>query len=143
MKKLSSHCRHGFTLLDLVLTAAILSVVAGLAFPSFYEPRRLENEACAEDLLQMIASVEQIWMKEKHAFVTFPRLSEPFDLSRSVSYPLLPFFSPNDHGEFRYGGYLFSMEVQEKGLNFLAHPVLSGYSGTKEFQISVSASMPE
>jgi hypothetical protein len=91
----------------------------------------------------MIASVEQLWMKEKQAFVTFPRLSEPFDISRSVSYPLLPFFSPNNHGEFRYGGYLFSMEVQENGLNFLAHPVLPGYSGTKEFQMSVSASMPE
>ena len=142
MKGRSLHRRSGFTLLDLVLTATALSVFAGLALPSLYEPRRLENEACAQDLLYMITSAEKTWMNEKQTFVTLPRLAEPLSSSTSVSYPVLPFFVPNQRGEFRYCGYAFSMEVQEDQLVFIARPVLSGYSGTQVFQASVPNSSP-
>lgn len=77
MNNSNRYC-HGFTLIELMITVAILAVIAAIAYPSFQEQVRETRRANAQsDLLELTSYMERFYTQN----YTYAGAAIPFDES--------------------------------------------------------------
>lgn len=59
---------HGFTLIELMVVVAIISILATLAFPSYMDSVRKSNRADAKSTMLQVASHEERYYTENNVY---------------------------------------------------------------------------
>lgn len=67
----SRSTRHsGFTLIELMITVAVIAILAAIAYPSYTEHIRKSRRATAQAALMDLASKQQAYLLDRRAFAT-------------------------------------------------------------------------
>lgn len=61
---------RGFTLLELMITVAIVAILAAIAIPSYYRYILRSNRSAAESVMQEIASAQERYMVDSRQFAS-------------------------------------------------------------------------
>ncbi|WP_454765942.1 type IV pilin protein [Cupriavidus campinensis] len=64
------HCATGFTLIELMITVAIIGILAAIAFPIYTRYVVRANRAAAESYLLEVASMQERFLVDKRAYAT-------------------------------------------------------------------------
>ncbi len=77
---------RGFTLIELMITVAVIAILAAIAVPSYFQYTLRSNRSAAESLMQEMASAQERYMVDSRAFAgsrtvlgygTLPNTVEP------------------------------------------------------------------
>jgi len=77
---------RGFTLIELMITVAVIAILAAIAVPSYFQYTLRSNRSAAESVMQEIASAQERYMVDSRAFAgsltvlgygTLPNTVEP------------------------------------------------------------------
>ncbi|MBC8329276.1 MAG: prepilin-type N-terminal cleavage/methylation domain-containing protein [Planctomycetes bacterium] len=129
---------RGFTLPELLVLIALISLVSLWGLPRALEPRLRLNQDAAVDLLRMLASSRTEWQGRTGVPVTLPQLASFLYGEEEAGMPrgLMPRgFVIRTDGVVLRGGYRFREVVDlERGpLGCWAWPKLPGYSGRQVY----------
>ena len=61
---------RGFTLIELMITVAIVAILAAIALPSYYQYILRSNRSAAESLMQEMASAQERYMVDARQFAS-------------------------------------------------------------------------
>ncbi len=61
-------CARGFTLIELMITVAVIAILAAIAVPSYYQYTLRSNRSAAESAMQEIASAQERYMVDSRQF---------------------------------------------------------------------------
>lgn len=61
-------CARGFTLIELMITVAVIAILAAIAVPSYYQYILRSNRSAAESVMQEIASAQERYMVDSRQF---------------------------------------------------------------------------
>ncbi len=88
---------HGFTLIELMVTVAIIGILAAIALPSYQAYVRRANRAAAEAEMMNIANVEQQYFLANKAYTDLTGLSYslPSTVSSYYTCPVIPDTTPS------------------------------------------------
>jgi type IV pilus assembly protein PilE len=64
--------RSGFTLIELMITVAVVGILAAIAYPAYTSHIRKGKRATAQAALMDIASKEQVYLLDRRAFLCAP-----------------------------------------------------------------------
>jgi prepilin-type N-terminal cleavage/methylation domain-containing protein len=137
---------RGFTLIELIIVAAIIAIVMSIAMPMYLHGRMRANETSAVTSLQSINKAQHVFAqtcgRQKYAS-TLPGLAKPHPGTTE------PFLSPDLTGakEVTKSGYLIRMsgaevpdpiqtctgETPADGYEVTADPTIPGSSGLRFF----------
>jgi prepilin-type N-terminal cleavage/methylation domain-containing protein len=123
----------GFTLVEMMVVVAILSVIAAIAIPNLMQSRVRANEATAIENLRVVTAAQFAYNAAKNTFGLFDALTTEADANA-------PAFLDNTWREgAAKGGYIFTMPVANAAsFECFADPVDPGVSGTRYFRVDVS-----
>lgn len=89
--RVEPHAR-GFTLIELMITVAVIAILAAIAVPSYYQYILRSNRSAAESVMQEIASAQERYMVDSRQFagaLTTLGYSVPNTVSPSYSVGLV------------------------------------------------------
>ncbi|MEO7853788.1 MAG: type IV pilin protein [Rubrivivax sp.] len=69
-ERMQRNRRHGFTLIELMITVAIIAILASIALPSYQEYVRRGRRADAQSFLQEVAARQQHFLLDRRAYGT-------------------------------------------------------------------------
>lgn len=78
----------GFSLIDVMITVAIVGVLAAIAYPSYQSSVRKSNRAAAESLLSDVAQRQQQYLLDKRSYA-----ADLSTLGVAIPASVLPFYS--------------------------------------------------
>jgi type IV pilus assembly protein PilE len=61
-------CARGFTLIELMITVAVIAILAAIAVPSYYQYTLRSNRSAAESFMQEVASAQERYMVDSRQF---------------------------------------------------------------------------
>lgn len=123
---------RGFTLMEMMIVVAIISVILAIAVPNLMRNRMQTNEAQAIENLRVIGSAQVSYHSGHNTFGTWDNLRMP-----AAGGP--PFLSGGWTDGFEKGGYTYAMpETTSAAFLCLASPVDPGVSGARYFRIDTS-----
>ena len=61
-------CARGFTLIELMITVAVIAILAAIAVPSYYQYTLRSNRSAAESVMQEIASAQERYLVDSRQF---------------------------------------------------------------------------
>jgi type IV pilus assembly protein PilE len=61
-------CTRGFTLIELMITVAVIAILAAIAVPSYFKYTLRSNRSAAESVMQEIASAQERYMVDARQF---------------------------------------------------------------------------
>jgi type IV pilus assembly protein PilE len=79
-------CARGFTLIELMITVAVIAILAAIAVPSYYQYTLRSNRSAAESAMQEIASAQERYMVDSRQFA---------GALTTLGYSVPPTVSPN------------------------------------------------
>jgi type IV pilus assembly protein PilE len=79
-------CARGFTLIELMITVAVIAILAAIAVPSYYQYTLRSNRSAAESAMQEIASAQERYMVDSRQFA---------GALTTLGYTVPPTVSPN------------------------------------------------
>ncbi|RCS31378.1 type IV pilin protein [Rhodanobacter denitrificans] len=59
---------HGFTLIELMITVAVIAILAAIAVPSYFQYTLRSNRSAAESVMQEIAGAQERYMVDSRQF---------------------------------------------------------------------------
>ena len=124
---------RGFTLIELMVVVAVISVICAIAIPSMLRNRAQANESAAIEHLRVIASAQVSFNAAQQRFGTFA------DLTDESLGPGSAFLNESwVDGVFK-SGYTFTMASAD-GRNFVcfADPEALGVTGSRFFRVDGS-----
>ena len=136
--------RRGFTLTELLIAGAVITVLGAVALPIAYSERLALNEHQARGYLRMIQGAEAAWQRETGGYQQIGFIAVQAPLSReqrgpSLRTPLLPHsFLPYGEDDIgRRGGYRFDCGIAPGGRikGCWGWPETPGYSGDEVYWI--------
>lgn len=65
-----SSCAHGFTLIELMITVAVIAILAALAVPTYSRYILRSNRSAAESFMQEAASAQERYMVDSRQFAS-------------------------------------------------------------------------
>ncbi len=68
--RLNARRMRGFTLIELMITVAIVAILASIAYPSFREQVIRTNRTDGKDTLLRVASLEERWFTENNSYTS-------------------------------------------------------------------------
>ena len=68
--------QNGFSLIEMLVVAAMIGVIAAIAIPSLFGAKRAANEASALQTLRTISSAENIYVKQMNGIGYMEQLSD-------------------------------------------------------------------
>jgi len=125
--------QDGFTLIELTIVLAIVTIVASLAIPSLLRSKVQTNEASAIENLRTVSEAQFGHHGARNAFGDFAALTSEADGSGTS------FLDTSWAEGIEKSGYLFSIPVMS-GTDFVcyADPKDPGYSGRRFFRVDAS-----
>jgi type IV pilus assembly protein PilE len=91
----SGHC-PGFTLIELMITLAIVAILVSIAYPSYQEHLRKGRRAAAQSFMLELASRQQQYLLDARAYAVGPgalttlNLAAPADVTRFYAVAVTP-----------------------------------------------------
>jgi type IV pilus assembly protein PilE len=70
---------RGFTLLELMITVAIIGILAAIAYPSYIESIRKSNRADAKSTMMQVANQEERYYTENNVYGTITAIGNATD----------------------------------------------------------------
>lgn len=61
-------CARGFTLIELIITVAVIAILAAIAIPSYYQYTLRSNRSAAESFMQDVAGAQERYMVDSRQF---------------------------------------------------------------------------
>ncbi len=131
----------GFTLLELVVVVAVLTLGAAILLPRGLEARLLANETSARETLSMFASSHQAWLRLGatptgfQSYAAAPlRPGEDVAVLRQALMPIWVFASSGR--QLSHQGYAYTLIESDGALSACeAHPTSPGFSGRESYRI--------
>lgn len=125
--------RQGFTLIELMVVVAVISVICAIAIPSMLRNRAQANESSAIEHLRVIASAQVSFNAAQQRYGTFA------DLTDDTLGPGMAFLNESWVDGVMKSGYSFTMASAD-GVNFVcfADPEAIGVTGTRFFRVDGS-----
>lgn len=122
----------GFTLIELMLVCAVVSIIMSFAIPLLFQSRLAANEAGAIQTLRMISKgMEAYRIQNRGGAYQYPA---DFRILTSLNPPDVdPLLSDGEKS-----GYRFTGGADGVGWNIVAVPVRSGISGEKTYFVDES-----
>jgi type IV pilus assembly protein PilE len=80
---------HGFTLMELLITIAIVGILAAIAYPSYQQYVQRAHEADAQSFLLTLSNLQERYLLDRRAYAdTVAKLgtSEPAELSKRYNF---------------------------------------------------------
>ncbi|MFP4499792.1 MAG: prepilin-type N-terminal cleavage/methylation domain-containing protein [Candidatus Hydrogenedentota bacterium] len=125
--------RHGFTLIEVTIVAAIIAIIAAIAIPNLLQSRVRANEATAIENLRVITAAQFGYNAAKSTFGDFASLS---DLAGG---PVSGFLDVSWEEGVIKTGYVYSMPVFNPGtFECYADPEAPGHTGVRYFRVDAS-----
>src|SRR5579872_1822265 len=129
---------YGFTLIELMIVIAIISIIAAIAIPNMLQARKQGNEASAIASLKQIATSQVLFRErdaEQEGNLDFGMLSELNNTN----------LIDNLVGSGTKQGYMFQATYSFSSSEFLwfaiANPIIEGLSGDRYFDTNQSGAM--
>lgn len=120
--------RSGLTLVEVMVVATIIALLAAIALPNLRRAKILANDAFAKTTLGAIAKA-----CENYAIANNSRY--PADISALTSANPVYLFR-NDCDGAVHNGYIFNCNMGIGGYTIVAAPLQPGLSGTEEFTMT-------
>jgi len=125
-----SDSRQGFTLIELMITIAIIGILAAVAFPAMSSARRSSNEAAAIHALRAIQGAMTMY---RMRFASYPDVSELDEAG------FLDGFVDDPGGGVTKRNYLFIQNwtpgTNQRSYRIRANPATPGVDGDRFFAI--------
>lgn len=125
--------KSGFTLIELMIVVAIISVICAIAIPSMLRNRAQANESSAIEHLRVIASAQVSFNAAQQRYGAFA------DLTDDSIGPGMAFLNESWVDGVQKSGYVFTM-ASSSASNFVcfADPEVLGVTGTRYFRVDGS-----
>ncbi|MDQ1256095.1 MAG: type pilus assembly protein PilA [Candidatus Hydrogenedentes bacterium] len=123
--------KYGFTLIELMIVVAIISIIAAIAMPNLMRSRIQSNESTTIGNLRTITSSQVSYRSTHSTYATFDELT-------SADPPYL-----NGDWSAERNGYAYDLQVDEYAWDCSAEPVIVGGGGERTFYVDQSGIIRE
>jgi len=118
--------RKAFTLIEIMITVAIIALLATIAIPSILRARAAANDAVARSTLKALS----------HASETYSMTVGSYPLNITSLRAVTPAYVNNSYCGTTIAGYIYSCTFASTGYTLKADPVTMSTTGTTTFTMT-------
>jgi len=120
----------GFTLVEVMISVAIIAALAAIALPNLLRSRLSSNDAVAKTTLKAVASASEIFSISNAG-------NYPTDMTSLVS--ATPAYINTRYCPSTTSGYYYTCTMSTTAYSYVATPVTTGTSGSKVYTITTGS----